>query len=108
MDTDFDLPLDLEDDAGPPPPPPRATPAGADARTALPLATQRSDPQPRLGVYVLTEFVFCPRAGLCAYELAREEAESSLPAAGKRARYYTLQDIEAALVREFWNFWLLV
>ena len=31
--------------------------------------------EPSLGVFVLTEFVYCPRAGLCAHETGREEEE---------------------------------
>ena len=31
--------------------------------------------EPPLGVYVLTEFVFCPRAGLCTHEAGHEHEE---------------------------------
>lgn len=56
--------------------------------------------EPRLGVYVLTEFVFCHRAGLCAHETEREEEDDS-PALSFFSfnPLYSLPEIEAALQR---------
>lgn len=56
--------------------------------------------EPRLGVYVLTEFVYCPRAGICAHETEREEEEDSLSLSFFSFNpLYTLAEIEAALQR---------
>jgi hypothetical protein len=54
--------------------------------------------EPRLGVYVLTEFVFCPRAGLCAHETGREEEEEGPPLSFFSFNpLYSLREIEASL-----------
>jgi hypothetical protein len=56
--------------------------------------------EPRLGVYVLTEFVFCPRAGLCAHETGHNEEENSPPLSFFSFNpLYTLGEIEATLQR---------
>ncbi len=56
--------------------------------------------EPRLGVYVLTEFVFCPRAGLCAHETQREEEDESPPPSFFSFNpLYSLPEIDAALQR---------
>lgn len=54
--------------------------------------------EPPLGVYVLTEFVYCPRAGICAHETERDE-EVDLPPLSFFSfnPLYSLAEIEAAL-----------
>lgn len=54
---------------------------------------------PRLGVYVLTEFVFCPRAGLCAYESQDWQFEEEQPRPSNYVPDYSLEDIERALAQ---------
>src|SRR5471032_1623698 len=54
--------------------------------------------EPALGVYVLTEFVYCPRAGLCAHETEHDEEEDSPPLSFFSFNpLYSLAEIEAAL-----------
>ena len=43
-----------------------------------PMAAEANDP--RLGVHCLSEFVFCPRAGLCLYEQDHEDDEPEMEA----------------------------
>jgi len=53
---------------------------------------------PWLGVHVLTEFVFCPRAGLCMYETPEEDSgEEILPPSLDYMPRYDLRQIEDAL-----------
>jgi hypothetical protein len=52
---------------------------------------------PLIGVYVLGQFVFCPRAGVCAYESRQEWAdEEPLPAQLDFLPRYEIHDIERA------------
>ena len=54
--------------------------------------------EPRLGVYVLTEFVFCPRAGLCTHETGHEQDEELPPRSFFSFNpLYSLPEIEASL-----------
>lgn len=54
--------------------------------------------EPALGVHVLTEFVFCPRAGLCAYETGGNETEETPPLSFFAiSPMYSLAELEAAL-----------
>ena len=53
--------------------------------------------EPRLGVYVLTEFVFCLRAGLCAHETGRDEDEEPPLSFFSFNPLYSLPEIEASL-----------
>lgn len=67
---------------------------------AIATASDGEIHEPRLGVYVLTEFVFCPRAGLCAHETGHNEEENSPPLSYFSFNpLYTLGEIEAALQR---------
>lgn len=55
-------------------------------------------PEPRLGVFVLTEFVFCPRAGLCAHESGFEEKEELPPVSFfSFDPLYSLSEIETGI-----------
>jgi len=59
-------------------------------------------PDPPLGVYVLTEFAFCPRAGLCAFETKRDERDDSPPLSFfSYDPLFRLEDIETALQETF-------
>lgn len=62
-----------------------------------------------LGVYVLTEFIFCARAGLCAFEKGNteEEAETTLVNVDYLPSY-DLREIEAALEKTLNEMWLLI
>ncbi len=52
---------------------------------------------PLLGVYVLSQFVFCARAGVCAYETRQEAADDEpLPAQLDYLPRYEIYDIETA------------
>ena len=53
-----------------------------------------------LRVYVLTEFVYCPRAGICAHETERDEEDDSPPLSFFSFNpLYTIPEIETALQR---------
>ena len=52
---------------------------------------------PRIGVHVLAQFVFCPRAGVIAYESGREEDDDRPP---KPPRLDHLPDFFPALIAE--------
>ncbi|MCI0402396.1 MAG: hypothetical protein L0212_02600 [Acidobacteria bacterium] len=104
MASEFELPLDLDLDK-------ETTVPAFPARRELPLVNvvvTPSESLPHLGVYVLTEFVFCPRAGLCALGAEREEEEEPPPAWGRWPAYYTLREIEGGLVRAFRHVWVLL
>jgi hypothetical protein len=104
MDTDFELPLDLdlEEES-------HATALPARSELApVPTVSPPCELPPHLGVYVLTEFVFCPRAGLCAYGAERTDEEEPPPAWGRWPAYYTLHEIEGALVQTFRQLWVLL
>jgi hypothetical protein len=59
-------------------------------------------PEPPLGVYVLTEFAFCPRAGLCAFETKGDEPSDMPPLSFfSYDPLYRLHDIEIALEQAF-------
>ena len=66
----------------------------------MPSASDGEIHEPALGVYVLTEFVYCPRAGLCAHETEHDEEEDA-----PRLSFfsfnplYSVAEIEAALQR---------
>ena len=71
------------------------------------LDARHDDPQ--IGVHVMTEFIFCPRAGLLSYEQQVEEEEL------ERKHYlnffpflprWNLQQIEKSLSQELMLFWL--
>ncbi|MCI0459836.1 MAG: hypothetical protein L0Z62_23040 [Gemmataceae bacterium] len=109
MDSDWELPLHVDVDGQvevetlPRALPVVSAPPWAEA-VALP-----DEPPPHLGVYVLTEFVFCARAGLCAREAAQEEdQEPASPAWGAWSRSYTLDELERALAETFRRFWVLL
>lgn len=56
--------------------------------------------EPPLGVFVLTEFVYCPRAGLCAHETGSDEEEDSPPLSFFSFNpLLSIPEIEAALQR---------
>lgn len=56
--------------------------------------------EPALCVYVLTEFVYCPRAGICAHETERDEEDDSPPLSFFSFNpLYTIPEIETALQR---------
>ncbi|MAT70846.1 MAG: hypothetical protein CMJ58_15130 [Planctomycetaceae bacterium] len=73
------------------------------------MTAQRDDPW--IGVHVLTEFVFCPRAGLLAYEQQAdvEEDELAAPQLGYRpgALYWSMRQIKTQLTRQLTQMWLL-
>ena len=74
------------------------------------MRAERDDPW--LGVFVLTEFVFCPRAGLLAYEQQREEEEERWDPPRlnflRRLPDSSLSAIEQRLWAELTNFGLAV
>ncbi len=55
--------------------------------------------EPHLGVFVLTEFVYCARAGLCAWETGHEEVDMPARSYFFFNPLYSLAEIEAALQR---------
>lgn len=63
---------------------------------------------PFLGVHVLTEFIYCPRAGLVAFEAQVEDSgDDERPGRLDYLPRYDLQNIEAALQRALQRFALL-
>jgi CRISPR/Cas system-associated exonuclease Cas4 (RecB family) len=69
------------------------------------FSTKRAEgeiPEPPLGVYILTEFAFCPRAGLCAYETKGNEPDDSPPLSFfSYDPLYRLSDIEIAIEQAY-------
>ena len=73
------------------------------------MTAQRDDPW--IGVHVLTEFVFCPRAGLIAYEQQAndEDEEPASPQLSYRrgGLYWSMRQIKTQLIRQLTQMWLL-
>ena len=66
--------------------------------------------EPALGVYALTEFVYCPRAGLCTFETGHEEKDDIPPLSFFAFNpLYSLAEIEADLEKALNEMtWLLL
>lgn len=66
---------------------------------AIPLTSADGEiHEPPLGVYVLTEFIYCQRAGLCAHETGTDEEEDLPPVSFFSFNpLYSIPEIEAAL-----------
>jgi hypothetical protein len=85
-------------------------PEMSDARFTYPEgnganAIKAAADDPFLSVYVLTEFLFCPRAGLCAYE-SDEKAQDREPPRASLGYFplYDLVEIENALLKSVFEF----
>ena len=65
----------------------------------------RPDDQP-LSVYALTEFVFCPRAGLCTYGQYEEFEERDMKPSATYLPIHDQRELELKLkklTQQFWN-----
>ena len=71
-----------------------------------PMAAKPDDV--KLGVHCLTEFVFCPRAGLCTYEQDKEFAEEEEHANVYYLPIYDRVELERTLKAIFEQFWRIV
>lgn len=66
-----------------------------------------TDDTPHIGVHVLTEFVFCPRAGIVAHEQRRNDPGQDVDAA-RRLDYlpdFSVREIQDALQRTWTRIW---
>jgi hypothetical protein len=71
-----------------------------------PMAANPDDP--KLGVYCLTEFVFCPRAGLCTHEQEKEYLEEEPHANVYYLPIHDRAELERTLKSLFEQFWRIV
>lgn len=68
-----------------------------------------SQPQPTIGVHVLSEFVYCSRAGLLVYGQDEDDRGDEEPI--QRLDYlpmYELDEIDEQLLAHLWGIWLLI
>ena len=68
------------------------------------------DTTPWIGVHVLTEFIFCPRAGVIAFEQKRIDSGEEIDGA-PRLDYlpdFEIELIEAALQKTWSGIWALL
>jgi len=70
------------------------------------LAAREDDP--KLGVHCLTEFVFCPRAGLCLYEQDDEFEEREEHGTGAYLPIYEQVELERSLKAVLEQFWAVL
>ena len=78
-----------------------------DGEISKPSRMRAQPDDPFLGVYVLTEFIFCPRAGTIAHETGQDESAEDLgPVKLDYMPEYDLHEIERALQELKGQLWL--
>ena len=78
-----------------------------DGEITKPSRMRAQPDDPFLGVYVLTEFIFCPRAGVIAHEAGQDESAEDLgPVKLDYMPEYDLHEIERALQELKGQLWL--